>query len=102
MEENLKFDQLPAVVSEIKATVNSIAKLLNNHPSFKEEVKDKFLTIDEASEYTSLAKQTIYGLVSTRMIPFIKRKGSKRLYFSRNEIRDWIMSGKRKSRFGKK
>ncbi len=102
MEENLKFDQLPAVVSEIKATVNDIARLLNDHPSFKDEVEDKLLTIKEASEFTSLAQQTIYGLVSNRKIPFIKRKGAKHLHFSRNDLRNWIMSGKRRAKNARK
>jgi excisionase family DNA binding protein len=96
--EELKFDELPEAVSEIKATVNGIAKMLNNHPSFKDEVEDKLLTIDEASKYTSLARQTIYGMVSSRSIPFCKRKGTKRLYFSRNDLKEWIMSGRKKVR----
>lgn len=96
--EELKFDQLPAVISEIKETVDGIAKLLNDHPSFKDEVEDRFLTIKEASEFTHLAVQTLYQLKSERKLPFIKRKGSKRLYFSRNDLKSWMLSGRKKAR----
>ncbi len=57
--------------------------------------KDRFLTIAEASEYLNLAKQTIYGLTSTRGIPFMKR--GKKLYFRRTELETWVLEGKKKT-----
>ncbi len=51
--------------------------------------------IDLAIELTGLAKPTIYGLVSTRKIPHSKQ--GKRLYFSRQELTDWLRQGKRKT-----
>lgn len=90
------FDSLPDKVSAIYLKVDRIEQLLNDHPSFRNETQDKILTINEAAEFTSLAKQTIYQLVSERKIPFIKRKGTKRLYFSQSELREWIMSGRKK------
>ena len=95
--ESKGFDSLPDQVSAIYSKMERIEKLLNHHPSFKEEVKDEFLTIEQAAEFIHLARQTLYGLVCDRKIPYIKRKGSKRLYFSRNELREWIIGGRKKT-----
>jgi len=97
-DAEIKFDPLPTIVSEIREKVDSILNLLENHPNFQIDPNDDILTIDQASEFTSLAKQTIYQLVSERRIPYSKRKGTKRLYFSRNELREWMLSGHRKVR----
>jgi excisionase family DNA binding protein len=53
------------------------------------------LSIDEAIVLLNLAKPTIYNLVSSGKIPVMKK--SKRLYFSRNELLDWLKSGRRKT-----
>jgi excisionase family DNA binding protein len=46
------------------------------------------MTIQEAANYLSLAKQTIYGLVMNNKIPFHKK--GKRLYFIESELTEWI------------
>jgi excisionase family DNA binding protein len=51
--------------------------------------------IDLAIELTGLAKPTIYGLVHGRSIPHSKR--GKKLYFSRQELTEWLKQGKRKT-----
>lgn len=48
-----------------------------------------------AMEITGLAKQTIYGLVSEQKIPHMKR--GNRLYFSREELTNWIKEGKQQT-----
>ena len=56
---------------------------------------DEIGGIDLAIEITGLAKPTIYGLVSERKIPHSKQ--GKRLYFSRQELLEWLKQGKRKT-----
>lgn len=56
---------------------------------------DKLLTIDEAAKFLSLAKQTVYQLVSKGEIPHKKR--SKRLYFSKVELLEYLNQGRVKS-----
>ncbi len=51
--------------------------------------------IDLAIELTGLAKPTIYSLCSERRIPHSKQ--GKRLYFSSQELLEWIKNGKRKT-----
>lgn len=58
------------------------------------EGKD-LLTITEAAEMLSLAKLTIYGLVCHSKIPCMKR--GKKLYFSRKELTEWLIQGKKKT-----
>lgn len=57
--------------------------------------QDQIGGIDLACEVTGLARPTIYGLVSQSKIPHMKR--GKLLYFSRQELTDWIRTGKRKT-----
>ena len=51
--------------------------------------------IELAIEITGLAKPTIYSLCSERKIPHSKK--GKRLYFSRQELVEWLKQGKRKT-----
>jgi predicted DNA-binding transcriptional regulator AlpA len=43
-----------------------------------------------------MATQTIYGMTSTRQIPFIKK--GKRVFFNKAEIIAWLNEGKMKTR----
>lgn len=52
------------------------------------------VSIQEAMKITNLAKQTIYGLVNADKIPYIKKEGHKKLYFSRKRLLNWL-NGKR-------
>ena len=57
---------------------------------------DKWFNIDELKDYLPdhPAKQTIYGWVSKREIPF--HKGGKKLRFLQSDIDKWLSCGKRK------
>lgn len=56
---------------------------------------DQILTIDEAALLVKLTVPTIYGLVHRSGIPYSKK--GRRLYFSKQELIDWIKSGRRKT-----
>jgi excisionase family DNA binding protein len=51
------------------------------------------MTVEEASIYLNLAHSTIYNLVHRREIPYMKR--SRRLYFSKDELRSWVEEGRK-------
>ena len=57
---------------------------------------DELMDVDQASRFLHLAKQTLYGLTSERLIPFLKR--GKRIYFKREELLEWVNQGKMKTR----
>ncbi len=65
--------------------------------SQKEDLTDKFLTVPEAAKFLGLAVQTIYGLISRKEIPSMKRQ--KRVYFSKAQLTKWIEDGRRLTRY---
>jgi excisionase family DNA binding protein len=54
---------------------------------------DQILNIEEAMAFLGLKKSTIYSKVNRSEIPHMKR--GKRLYFSLNELKDYLSGGKR-------
>ena len=65
---------------------------------FKVEPTDQpeqLLTIQEAAEFLSLTVPTMYSKVSKGELPVMKR--SKRLYFSRTELLEYLKDGRKKS-----
>ena len=60
------------------------------------ENDEKLLTIDEAAILLHLSKATLYSKVSKKEIPGVCKQG-KRLYFSKENLSEWIKSGKIKS-----
>lgn len=52
------------------------------------------ISIEEAVEFTGMAKNTIYNLTCSGDIPFHRRG---RLYFYKSELNKWIKSGRCKS-----
>ncbi len=55
---------------------------------------EQLLTIQEAAEFLSLTIPTIYSKVSKGELPVMKR--SKRLYFSRDELLEYLKQGRKK------
>ena len=51
-------------------------------------MKEKYMTIEDASRVTTLAKSTLYGYVFHRSIPFIKIGG--RIVFEESAIQKWL------------
>jgi len=93
MEKILSFDQLPIAVNQLSEKLTNIERLLQEQQTAEEP--DKLLTIRQAAEFLSLSVPTIYGKVSKRELPFMKR--GKRLYFSRSELMDYLKQGRRKT-----
>ena len=89
---------LPEEVSELRQDVKSILKFLLEHGNARQSGLqiEKFLTVTEAAEFLSLAPQTIYGLISRREIPCMKRQ--KRVYFSMIQLISWLEAGHQKTR----
>jgi len=94
--EKISFEQLPAAVCELCNRLERIEQILvKRNETSSSEIEDRFLTIQEAAEFLKLTVQTLYSKVSRRELPFMKR--SKRLYFSQNELTEYLKSGFRKS-----
>lgn len=81
------------LVSDIANEVVKRIELIKKKPPESDEP----LNIKEASSYLSLAVPSIYSLVQRQEIPFYKRPGTKRLYFSKKELLQWVMDGRRQT-----
>lgn len=82
----------------IEERLSRIELLLINMKFQAENTKtqaDELLTISQAAELLSLTTPTLYGLVHKKAIPYSKK--SKRLYFSKTELLDWIRTGRKKT-----
>jgi len=66
---------------------------LKRNPPTENVASEQLLTIKQAAELLSLSVPTIYGLVAKQEIP-VSKKG-KRLYFSKQELTEWIKAGRK-------
>ncbi|MHB9147433.1 MAG: helix-turn-helix domain-containing protein [Candidatus Amoebophilus sp.] len=71
-----------------------ISVFLSNIPTNTSSNSSKdLLSLEEASIYLDLAHSTLYRLVHNREIPYMKR--NRRLYFSKDELRQWVEEGRK-------
>lgn len=75
---------------------NSVRKILNSQSTTTpQQDKDELLTVQDTAKFLSLSVSTIYGLTSKGELPVMKR--SKRCYFSKVELINYLKDGKRKT-----
>lgn len=67
----------------------------SNTANSNQDEADQLLTIKQTAEILSLSVPTIYGLVSKGEIPHSKK--GKRLYFSKQELLEWVKAGRKKT-----
>ena len=93
--ENLVFTQLS--VPEVRQMLRQeLADFFSTHPTQNNpEVTEELLTIQQAAQLLHLSVPTIYGLVSHSRIPHMKP--GKRLYFSKDQLTEWVKSTRRKT-----
>lgn len=78
---------------ELEALIeNSIKKVLSGTVKESKE-SDELFTVQDAAKFLSLSVPTIYGLISKGDLPVMKR--SKRCYFSRAELFNYLKQGRR-------
>jgi excisionase family DNA binding protein len=80
--------------------LNSIEDLLQQIKAKSEKPdetpeSEELLTVEEAATFLKLRPQTLYVLMSRGELPFMKR--SKRCYFLKSELLDYMKRGRRKS-----
>jgi excisionase family DNA binding protein len=92
MEQVLTFDKLPEAVTMLIKEVSELKRLLiEKQEQPTNDQPEQLLTIQEAAEFLSLTVPTMYSKVSKGELPVMKR--SKRLYFSRTELLDYLKDG---------
>jgi excisionase family DNA binding protein len=86
----------PIRLNELETLIeNSVRKALENKIDLPLASNDDLLTIEQAADFLSLTKPTIYNMVSRGELPSMKR--SKRLYFSREDLISYVKQGRRKT-----
>lgn len=97
-KEIARLEEMPQALNYLIYKVEALEGLVNKL-SAKKEVQEpqEWMDIDELRQYlpTHPAKQTIYGWVNDKLIPYYKN--SKKLTFQKSEIDSWMRQGRRKS-----
>jgi excisionase family DNA binding protein len=92
--ENLTFDKLPEAVTMLTKEVSELKRLLiEKQEQPTTDQPEQLLTIQEAAEFLHLTVPTMYSKASRGELPVKKR--SKRLYFSKLELIDYLNEGSR-------
>ena len=85
------FDIIVQRLDSIEKLLNELSKNANNSKPQKDT--DEIMTVEQLSDYLTIARQTIYEKCTKKEIPYFK--AGKRLYFKKSVINDWINSGRR-------
>ena len=90
MSSQTPFDSLPGMVVEINKKIDLL--IADKVTQVKNE--DYLMTVEDLRDYLpeSPARQTVYGWVNDRRIPFDKH--GRRLYFRKSKIDKWISNGR--------
>lgn len=92
----LTLETLPKAFTHLTNEVSEIKRLLLEKSNKQQHPEpDQLLTIQQAGELLSLSVPTLYGYVQRAEIPVCKR--SKRLYFSRLTLIEWVKAGRKKT-----
>ncbi|MCM1517570.1 MAG: helix-turn-helix domain-containing protein [Pseudoflavonifractor sp.] len=73
---------------DIKRIAAAVAEALGGVRPLHEK---EFLSMDEAAQYTGIAKNTLYKMTHNRQIPYSKPSG-KLCFFRRSDLEAWMMS----------
>ncbi len=93
-ENNPTFDRLPFAVEQLNQKFDYLLQLFKEgEPGQKQQAE--LLNVPEAAKFLNLAIPTVYSMVSRGELPFFKPKGTKRLYFRKSLLIDWIQSGRK-------
>ncbi len=79
----------------IQSSVRKVLKETTPQTVEPTEQPEQLLSIQQAAEFLSLSVPTLYSKVSRGELPVMKR--SKRLYFSRTELMEYIKEGRKKT-----
>jgi len=92
MEQPLTFDKLPEAVATLIKEVSELKRLLMEQKEQPVKQPDKLLNVHKAAEFLNLKVGTMYSKARKGELPVMKR--SKRLYFSRTELLNYLKDGR--------
>jgi len=92
--EKITHDNLPSAVSQLYDKLENIENLLLEKNNQHQPEADELLTVQETAKFLNLSIATIYGKISRNELPFMKKEKSKRVYFSKIQIFDFLKTGR--------
>ena len=78
---------------------NDTISNLVNRTSIRKRIGDAsntqwdLIDLHEACAFTGYTQHTIYRMTSRHLIPFIKRPGGRKIFFSKKALENWIING---------
>jgi len=93
----ITFENLPQAVSQLFNKLECIEQLLKAGNANPTQESNDLLTIQQAGEFLHLSVPTLYLKVSKSEIPVSKLPGSRRLWFSKQELTEWIKTGRKQT-----
>ena len=93
--QQITFEQVPEAIGKVLSELSELRGLITKQQHPQQQEQDQLLTIQQAAALLTLSVPTIYGLVNRSAIPY--SKPGKRLYFSKQELTDWIKTGRKKT-----
>lgn len=92
-KEIITFDNLPKAIAELNRKIDMI--LSGSLKIHRKENEERLMSIEQLIDYLidHPARQTVYGWVNYRLIPY--EKHGKRLYFKKSAIDLWLENGRR-------
>ena len=99
MEKKITFEEMPETLQRVLTMLSEIHCSLKQKESQPDLLHDQYFDLAGLLNYLPgrPAKQTIYGKIHRREIPFGKQHG--RLYFIKSDIDQWLEEGQRKTKF---
>ena len=86
----LESEQLDSLIQ------NAVRKVISENPTAEHPPEtDELLTVQDTAKFLSLSVPTVYGLISKGELPVMKR--SKRCYFSKVELINYLKQGRKKT-----
>ncbi|MFC2121795.1 helix-turn-helix domain-containing protein [Bacteroidota bacterium] len=93
--KNLTFNDIPEAMTQLFYKVENIERLLLEKSKESQSETNDILTVELCAKFLHLAKPTIYGLISRRELPVLKR--GKRCYFKKVDILEYLEAGRQKT-----
>ena len=89
---NNPFETIDARLSNIE---NLLLEIKHTPKDSTQPETDELLTVQDTAKFLSLSVPTVYGLISKGELPVMKR--SKRCYFSKVELINYLKQGRKKT-----
>ncbi len=95
MTQITNLEEMPQALNYLIKKIEGLEMKVNELNTKKDvQEQPEWMNIDELRQYLP-TKQTIYGWVNEKLIPYYKK--SKKLTFKKSEIDNWMGQGRRKS-----